>query len=260
MYNDTVYNSLPDVEPGQATAILERLDGLGAYTFIVNPEEEQWNYSAEYAKLPVANTAQPIVKYKYSDSTLSLPKVHLWAPGNTKALKALVDNLASFTRPIEPGGIPPALKFSYGEVIIPRCYLKSFQLTSKMRLSGALCMADATMEILMAPELPAVELAPKEVPTTLTERECADAAAKVKQAFTQDPKLAAKFKTDPKVDVYTVAPDKTVSATGAAGPKAPGATTTPNRVLGKLDDILGPAMPDSQKDIPKATNDPGDMM
>ena len=216
MYNKVVYEKLANAAPGESWAILERLDGQGSYQFLMNPESEQWTHSAEFSKLPVALTSQPLVAYKSSETTLSFPSVRLWTPDNSKQLKPLLDTLISFTKPIKAGDDLPLLKLTYGDTVIDRCYLSRFQVTTKMKLGGNVSMVDASMDFLLAPVLPKVELAPLEQSSTikLTDKELTEASKLVLQAFESQPKLAEKYKTDPKKDQYGVTADKGVLING----------------------------------------------
>lgn len=230
MYNTTAYQGLVEAQAGDSWATLERLDGLGSYQFLVNPEEENWSFSAEFAKLPVAATSQPIVNYKSSDSTLSLPKVYIWTPDNSKQVRSVLDTLITFTRPIKNGDNPPLIKLSYGDTLVDRCYLAKLQVTAKMKLGGNVTMAECSMDFLIAPELPKVELAPLEEKAVikLTEKELQEASKLVLDAFTADPKLCEKFKVKPNA-LFGVTDDLKVTADG--------------KPIGTLEEILGANTP-----------------
>lgn len=236
MYNQTILDTLPPIAEGEAWATLARVDGLGSYTFILNPESESWVHNSEFAKLAVANTAQPIAKYKYSESQLSYPNVKFWSPGNSRNLTPVLDILAGFTKPIKAGGEPPLLKLSYGDTTIDRLYLRNFTVKSQMKTGGSVSMAEGSLDFILAPELPKVEKAPVEDPkpvVKLTEKELDEASKLVLDLFTNDPKAAQKYSTDPKKDTYGVQADGKVLINGKA--------------VGTLAEVLGDKLPDKWK-------------
>ena len=98
-------------------------------------------------------------------------------------------------------------------------------------------MADASLEFLIAPELPKVELAPLEDTSKikLTAKELQEASLLVLQTFENDPKKALEYKTDPKKDKYGVTEDKQV--------------TINDKPAGTLEKLLGDKLPDKWKTV-----------
>lgn len=164
------YQKLPKVATSPTRAKLERLDGKGAYTFMLNPSLVQQDHKANFSELGVLGTAQPQVVYQNSGTTLRLPGVLITTPGQGYSLEVLIGTLQSFTVPIVPGGSPPLLKFTYGKLLVPRCYLTELSLTSSQWRSGDTVWAEANMVLLYAPETPAPQVS-KEVKLSPREQE-----------------------------------------------------------------------------------------
>lgn len=162
MYNTSVVNSLSDVAvedgvtlkltPVTANKAEDGATTNGELVFLVNPDEEAWSFKSEFSKAAVLNTAQPLVTPKSSETTFSLPKVRLYTPDNAKNIQPLIDGLRAFTQPTKAGEDPPVLKLTYGELVIPRVYLESADVTIKARLGGSATMAEASLGFILAPE------------------------------------------------------------------------------------------------------------
>lgn len=180
MYNLSSSNSLADVSVGDGVWLtLTPIDTpnqtsnkqkptSNSLVFIVNPDEENWSFKADFAKLAVLNTQQPLVKYKTSETSLRLPKVRLYSPDNSKNLQPIIDSLASFTRPPKAGEEPPILKVEYGELSLPRVYLESCDVKVTARIGGAVAMAEASLSFVLAPEAQKVSVVEPPPGTTKT--------------------------------------------------------------------------------------------
>lgn len=217
MINKEASGKLSDLAIAKDWAKLETLDATGSYDFLVNPDTVQWAYTGEYGKLPVLKTKQPLLQYKYSTATLSLPNVRFYTPGNTKGLKTVLDTLASFTFPKSPGSDPPILKFTYGGLIVPRVMLASLKWTEKQWRSGVCTQADGVIELLISPELPEIEEVKKEdpakAPLKLTDRERTEKLGQLTESLKRNKPLATRLKVDLAKDKLAIAVDGIVSAT-----------------------------------------------
>jgi hypothetical protein len=175
MFNTSVSNALPDVTVTDGVwltltplsqakvttdtkATSPALSDDGALVFIVNPDEESWNFKANFAKVAVLNTAQPIANYLTSDTSFSLPKVRLYSPNNAKNLQPIIDQLEAFTKPVKAGENPPLLKLTYGDLTLSRVYLESADVTIKARIGGFPTLAEAKLGFIISPEAAKVKV------------------------------------------------------------------------------------------------------
>ena len=200
---------LNSLDVSQVWAKLERIDGKGSYNFLVNPEEIAWSHQAEFSSLPVLYTAQPLVSYKSSSSSLSLPKVLFWTKAHSGDLTDTLSALKAMTRPPAPGQQLPILKLTWGDLVAARLYLKAFSYREKQWRSGRVTQAEGNMEFLLSPEpaktqYSAVPQAAKVIssssaaaasakPTKLTDRERQEYRVKVVAKLKADQNLVKKF-------------------------------------------------------------------
>ena len=204
---------LNSLNVSQVWAKLERIDGKGSYNFLVNPEEIAWSHQAEFSSLPVLYTAQPLVSYKSSSSSLSLPKVLFWTKAHSGDLTDTLSALKAMTRPPAPGQQLPILKLTWGDLVAARLYLKAFSYREKQWRSGRVTQAEGNMEFLLSPEpakaqYSAVPQAAKvsssssssssaaaasAKPTKLTDRERQEYRVKVVAKLKADQNLVRKF-------------------------------------------------------------------
>lgn len=196
---------LSSLAVSQVWAKLARVDGKGHYDFLVNPEEIVWTHQADFSSLPVLYTAQPLVSYKSSVSSLSLPKVLFWTPAHSGDLTAILASLRAMTKPPSPGQQLPILKLTWGNLAESRLYLKSFSYREKQWRSGKVTQAEGNMEFLLAPEpskaqyskVPVTKGKPASTsskPTKLTDRERESYKTKVLAKLESDKALKAKYK------------------------------------------------------------------
>lgn len=199
---------LNNLDVSQVWAKLERVDGKGSYNFLVNPEEVVWSHQADFSTLPVLYTAQPLVRYKSSVSSLSLPKVLFWTPAHSGDLTAILVSLKAMTKPPQPGQELPILKLTWGNLVEPRLHLKSFSYREKQWRSGRVTSAEGNMEFLLAPEpskaqyskVPVAKNKPASSsstsasqPTKLTDREREEYKAKILTKLASDKALKVKY-------------------------------------------------------------------
>lgn len=152
--NVTVINALPVLPIERKVARLSTFDGSVFFEFLINPERMQYTLASNFASLPVLNTSQPLVKYQYSETGLSLPEVKLWTPANNRDLSGPLDLLKSWTRPDPTQSVPKLLKFAWGQAVWPRVYLSQFDYEVTQWRSGAPTQAEGSMVFLIAPEVP----------------------------------------------------------------------------------------------------------
>lgn len=217
-------------------AELLTFDGATNITFDIFNESEE-THGAEYALLPIHYTAQPLVKYKYSQSSYSFPDVKFWTMTNEEDLDPVRKQLEDWTKPDKVQGVPKLLKLSWGTFTLPRIYLSRFTFRVTQRRGGKPVEATGSIEFLLAPEEPKPIFAPKDEPkqTVLTEREQINQANKVKDKLTKDKKLAASLKVNPAKDVITV--DKT------------GAVLANGKPVSTLKKVLGEDIPSGLKGL-----------
>lgn len=207
-------------------AELSTFDGATKITFDIFNESEE-SHGAEYALLPVHYTGQPLVKYKYSQSSYSFPDVKFWTMTNSEDLEPIRKQLEEWTKPDKVQGIPKLLKLTWGSFGLPRVYLAQFTFRVTQRRGGKPTEATGSIEFLLAPEEPKPIFAPKDDPrqTVLTEREQLNQANLVRDKLTKDKKLATSLKVNPAKDKITVDKTGAVLVNGKA-------TSTLKKVLG----------------------------
>lgn len=229
LYNPKI-NTLATLERSQEWLKLTSLDGKTSYEFIINPSEMVLESTGEYAKLPVLNTGQPLVKYKSSGDTITFPKVLFATPGNLRDLEKILGDLAAFTRPTAPGLDPVLLSLTWGSTKIPRCFLKTFKRTETQWRSGKPTYAEGSLEFILAPEPSKAQSVPVDAKAAkLSAREQQSNLDKVKAALATNKTLASKLGVK-STDALAVTQDSQVTVTGTNGKKV---------TLGNLSDILG---------------------
>lgn len=200
---------------------------------LIQPSEQSYTFSADYAKIPVLGRAQPFLSYKSSEVTFSIPDVKFWTYGNNKDLTAHLKSLSDFTVPTADILEPPLLKLTMGATVYDRIRLSKFTYKVTQTRGGLPIAAEGSMDFLLDPIPPEPTI--QEVSTTLSEPEKVSAAAQVTKLLEGSKDLAAKFDFTKGSSVVTVSDNGDVSI--ATGGNA-GAT-----VVGKLGDILGTATP-----------------
>ncbi|MFB2876873.1 hypothetical protein [Floridanema aerugineum] len=229
MYQENVVNKLAKTEASQ---VWGKLTGTKTtWDFLVNPETIDWDHSGEYSKLPVLNTEQPLVKYKYSESVVAFPRVLFVTKDNNRDLDPLLKALVDLVKPVKNGDSPELLKVELGEVKIARCYLKGVKITEQQWRSGKCVMASGSLEFILAPEIPKTVIESNNT-TQLTEREQASNAQKVKDAVTNNKTLATQLNVKPS-DTFNVNSSGQVSVSGINGGRVN---------IGSLSDILGSSL------------------
>lgn len=228
------------VNPVQAT--LAKIDGSVIYTFLLNPEETNYNHSAEYSKLPVLSTGQPLVSYRSSESSIDFPSVKLWTDGNDRDLTPLLKQLTDWTKPEGNVGEPALLKFTWGAESFPRVKIASWSYRVTQRRSGKPVEATGSLVLLLAPETPkAIMEAPK---AELTEREQKDNRDKVVTQLKTNKAQAKKLGVDPIKDQITVGKDGKVTSKDVKGV---------TKDLGDLKTILGDTLKPGLTQVKPAT-------
>ena len=162
VYNQQVLSQLPQL--GRDAVYASLASGTVTYTFLINPETMQWSHSASFSSLPVLGSSQPLVKYKYSDSRLTLPKVLLWTASNNLDISKLVDQLSIWCK------LGAVLRFQWGSTIIPQCSIKTFSYTTSQIRSGKPTKAEANIELLIIGNAPAPAKQPLQVQQTAREK------------------------------------------------------------------------------------------
>lgn len=215
-------------------AELSTFDGATKVVFEIFNETEE-SHGAEYALLPVHYTGQPLVKYKYSQSSYSLPDVKFWTRTNNEDLEPVRKQLEEWTKPDKVQGVPKLLKLQWGSFVLPRVYVARFTFRVTQRRGGKPVEATGSIDLLLAPEEPKPVFAPKDEPkqTILTEREQQNQANLVKDKLVKDKKLAETLKVNPAKDSITV--DKT------------GVVLVNGKAVSTLKKVLGPSIPDGLK-------------
>lgn len=155
-------------------AVLSTYDGATAYTFLIQPEIIRYGPQSVFSSLPVLGTAQPLVKYKHSMNTVTIPQAKLWTQTGLVSIKSQLDQLVAWTMPDPSQGVPKLLKFRWGPEVIPRCYLVGFphQITARM-VNTEPTAAVGDIELLLAPEPP--------TPTVETGRKLTDREIEINQ-------------------------------------------------------------------------------
>lgn len=182
-----------------------------SYEFLVNPEEVVWQHNAVFKDLPVLYTSQPQVSYQSSQSTLAMPKVYLWTPGNAGGLDAIIAQLVAMTKPVLGDNTPPILSITWGATVVPKAYLKGFNIREQQWRGGQVTQATASFEFTVVPE--AVATQKTETTLKLTSREQGDYVADIKAVLVKDANRAKNLGLDPKKDLK-VASDGTILYTG----------------------------------------------
>lgn len=198
---------LNSLDVSQVWAELERVDGKGSYNFLVNPEEIAWSHQAEFSSLPVLYTAQPLLNYKSSTSSLSIPRVLFWTKAHSGDLTDTLSALKAMTKPPAPGQQLPILKLTWGDLVAARLYLKAFSYREKQWRSGRVTQAEGNMEFLLTPEPAKAQYSavpqaakvssnaakPSAKPTKLTDREREEYRAKAVARLKADQNLVRRF-------------------------------------------------------------------
>lgn len=210
------YDKLATLSVSPTYASLKLYDGSQSVDLWINPQVWEEDHSGEYSRLAVLYTGQPLVKFKNSQSSYSLPDVRLWSEGNNKDLTPVIDRLRSWVAPGSTTLVPPLLKFIWGDSKIPRCYLGRLKVTVTQTRQGRPTEAKLALDLILAPEPAAAIAATSTTTLNLTDRERTEQAKAVTAALAADKTLAKKYAWDAK-QVITVAADGTISATAPKG-------------------------------------------
>jgi hypothetical protein len=159
-------------------------------------------YKQEVSKLPVLYTANPLIKYKYSENTIELPQVHLFNRGLpvTTELKWLI----ALTLPVSQVNDTPVITVQWGDIALDRVKLLSMKVNRRLMTGGVLTHAIIDLSLVPCPVYPVPKLAPKPVDNSLSgkvlklsEREREEYAKEVKALLTKDTKKAAELNFKP---------------------------------------------------------------
>ena len=232
MYNPTS-TSLPAVATNtQGQKVYTTFTDLSTQkvlALLVEPSERAYSYTSEYTKLPVIGTSQPLLTYKSSEMTLSLPDVKFWTYGNQKDLSPILKGLASFTQPVLETGEPPDLKLTLGSEVFENVRLHKFAYKVKLHVGGLPVMAEGSLDILMNPKPKTLAVVVPDTPPKLSQPEQVSSADKVKALLESDPVKA-------KLYSYTKGKSKVlVDETGQV--------LIDTKKVGYLKDVLGSATP-----------------
>lgn len=169
------------------------------YHFLINPETTSEDHQAAYNPLAVLGTGQPLLKYQTSVSRYSFPDVKLWADGNNKSVRSLIDTLVGWTKPSKDGQQPPTLTFTWGGWELKAVKLVSVSAQVTARMGGEPTEATLSIVLELFPDLPKpITNEEADKAKTLTERERLEETDKLKSKLKTDKKLAEKLKYDPK--------------------------------------------------------------
>lgn len=120
------------------------------------PQKINRGFQAEYTKLSVLSTPQPLLWYQSSETTLSIPNMLIFGEGG-KALTLL----EQWTKPVTGDLEPPTLKFEFVHLNLPRVKLERVEVVEDMWLDGAApSRYEVSLTLLLYPETPAVKTAP----------------------------------------------------------------------------------------------------
>ena len=232
MYNPS-YTQLPAVTTSTAGqkvyTTFTDLATQKVLALLVEPSERAYSYTSEYSKLPVIGTSQPLLTYKSSEMTLSLPDVKFWTYGNQKDLTPVLKQLASFTQPVLDTGEPPNLKLTLGAEVFDSVRVQKFTYRVKMHMGGLPVMAEGSLDILLNPKPKTLAVVVPDTPPKLSQPEQNSSADKVKALLESDP-IKAKLYSYTK-GKSTVKVDET------------GQVLVDSKKVGYLKDILGSATP-----------------
>ena len=231
MYNPT-YDKLSTVTgvPPQYTSFTD-LTSNKVYELLIEPSERSYTCSAEYSKLPVMGTPYPLVTYKNSEMSLSMPSVLFWTYGNSKDLSEVLKGLVTLTQPAKETLEPPRCKLTIGQEVWARVRLSKFSYKVKMSKGGAPVMAEGSIEVLIDPEpvKPTTFVDPAATATKLSLPEQTKSAKQVRELLENDPVKAQKYNYTKGTSVVIVADDGKVSVD--------------DKEIGYLKDILGTSTP-----------------
>lgn len=164
-----------------------------AVTFEVPPQRIQRGFAAEYNKLAVLKTPQPLLNYQHSDSTIVLPNLLVFG----ESTGGVIERLESWTKPT-PGLLePPTLKFEFVHLNLPRIKLAQAEVIEDMWVGGSSpTRMEVTLTLLIYPEPPAVKTAPVKPPegtnVKLSPDELLKYLAEVEKKVKADPKYSYK--------------------------------------------------------------------
>lgn len=181
LYNPKVSQSLPRLDRSEVWCTLQPESGGTTYEFLVNPETVVWEHTGSYSNQPVLGTPQPLVKYKYSASILTLPRVLFYTLGNNRDISKVLAQLVAWTKPNTSGGDPEVLTLTWGEMKVPSCYLQNFKTNEQQWRGGRCTQAEGGMTFLIAPEPPKPTIEVTKY-TKLSPREQQDNAQKILQS------------------------------------------------------------------------------
>ena len=115
--------------------------------FEVPPQKVVRSFKTEYNKLAVLKTAQPLLSYQHSGSTVTLPGLLLF---NDKVGDDL-RQLEEWTKP-DTSTEPPALKFEFTHLKLERCRIESAEVTEDMWVGGNQpTRAEVTLTLILDP-------------------------------------------------------------------------------------------------------------
>lgn len=170
-----------DTTKGGANAVLKRLDGKASFTFEIPPQQLRWSYKNTFNALAVLRTAQPLVNYQYSEGALGLSTCYFWEQ-DISALKDLMH---------PEGEEPPICSFMWGDIVLPRVYVSSLDITETSRTDKSL-EAEGAISFVFAPEpKPPEKVAEPKV--ELTNREIDALQKVVAEEAKKKPDLAKKL-------------------------------------------------------------------
>lgn len=164
-----------------------------AVTFGVPPQRITRGFQAEYTKLAVLKTPQPLLSYQHSESTMVLPNLLVFG----EETGAFIERLESWTKPV-PGTLePPTLKFEFVHINLQRVKLAQAEVIEDMWIGGSSpTRAEVTLTLLVYPELPAVKTAPTKpaegTNVKLSQDELLKYLAEVEKKVKADPKYQYK--------------------------------------------------------------------
>lgn len=201
------------------------------YELLIEPSERSYAYAAEYSKLNVIGTAQPLLAYKSSECVLSFPDVKFWTYSNNKDLTPVLSALASLTQPVKDTLEPPVCKMSIGVEVWERVRVSKFVYKVRMHKGGVPVMAEGSLDLLIDPVPPKLTtfVDPAKVPMKLSPSEQSANAKKIRLLLEGDPVKAKQYNYTKGTSIVIVADD--------------GKVTVDDKEIGMIKDILGTATP-----------------
>lgn len=106
------------------------------------PETLQWGINGSYANINVLDTDKPLVRRKYSVTTLRLGRILLVSPNMTADVFATINTLTTWAEK------QTKLKFGFNTYSLPACYISSCNVVVRQWRNGRPVHAEIDLELL----------------------------------------------------------------------------------------------------------------